>query len=37
MVWARGDDGQVHGFLVPQEVPGYDGRTIESKVALRAI
>lgn len=37
VVWARGDDEQVHGFLVPQEVPGYDGRTIEGKVALRAI
>ena len=37
VVWARGDDGQVHGFLVPQDSPGYDGRTIEGKVALRAI
>lgn len=37
VVWARGDDGQVHGYLVPQTTPGYRGETIEGKVALRAI
>jgi glutaryl-CoA dehydrogenase len=41
VVWARlvGDDGddQVHGFVVPQDAPGYRATTIEHKVALRAI
>ncbi|WP_402468609.1 acyl-CoA dehydrogenase family protein [Isoptericola aurantiacus] len=46
VVWARlvdstdgaGDgDGQVHGFIVPQDAPGYTGTTIEGKMALRAI
>lgn len=37
VVWARGDDGQVQGFLVPQDAPGYRATTIEGKVSLRAI
>jgi glutaryl-CoA dehydrogenase len=37
VVWARGDDGGVHGFLVPQDTPGYAGTTIPGKLALRAI
>ncbi|NUT72589.1 acyl-CoA dehydrogenase family protein [Pseudarthrobacter sp. C4D7] len=37
VVWARGDDGQVHGYLVPQDSPGYTARKIEGKLALRAI
>lgn len=37
VVWARGDDGQVQGFLVPQDAPGYNATTIEGKVSLRAI
>jgi glutaryl-CoA dehydrogenase len=37
VVWARGEDGQVHGYIVPQDTPGYVGRTIEGKVSLRAI
>ncbi|WP_418275763.1 acyl-CoA dehydrogenase family protein [Isoptericola jiangsuensis] len=41
VVWARlvGEDGdnQVHGFIVPQDTPGYTGTTIEGKLALRAI
>jgi len=37
VVWARGEDGQVHGYLVPQDSPGYAGTTIEGKLALRAI
>ncbi|MFI2705407.1 acyl-CoA dehydrogenase family protein [Cellulosimicrobium composti] len=41
VVWARlvGDDGdgQVHGFVVPQDTPGYTGTTITGKVSLRAI
>jgi glutaryl-CoA dehydrogenase len=37
VVWARGEDGQVHGYIVPQDAPGYVGTTIEGKVSLRAI
>ncbi len=37
VVWARGDDGQVQGFLVPQSTPGYNATTIEGKMSLRAI
>ncbi len=38
VVWARETDtGQVHGFLVPQDSPGYTASTIEGKLALRAI
>lgn len=37
VVWARGDDGQVQGFLVPQSAAGYSGETIEGKMSLRAI
>ncbi|MGN7202534.1 acyl-CoA dehydrogenase family protein [Arthrobacter sp. SAFR-044] len=37
IVWARGDDGQVHGYLVPQDSPGYTATKIEGKLALRAI
>ncbi|WP_336651838.1 MULTISPECIES: acyl-CoA dehydrogenase family protein [unclassified Leucobacter] len=37
VVWARGDDGQVQGFIVPQDAPGYNATTIEGKMSLRAI
>lgn len=38
VVWARSDeDGQVRGFVVPQESQGYTGTTIRGKLALRAI
>jgi glutaryl-CoA dehydrogenase len=37
VVWARGDYGQVHGYLVPQDSPGYLATTIEGKASLRAI
>lgn len=37
VVWARGDDGRVQGFLVPQNAPGYHAITIEGKISLRAI
>ena len=41
VVWARmegGDnDGEVGGFLVPQDAPGYHSQAIAGKVALRAI
>lgn len=37
VVWARGEDGQVHGYIVPQDSPGYEATTIRGKVSLRAI
>ncbi|HEV6954290.1 MAG TPA: acyl-CoA dehydrogenase family protein [Promicromonospora sp.] len=37
VVWARGEDGQVHGYIVPQDTPGYEATTIQGKVSLRAI
>jgi glutaryl-CoA dehydrogenase len=37
VVWARSEDGQVHGYLVPQDSPGYTAAVIEGKVSLRAI
>lgn len=37
VVWARGDDGQVKGVLVPQDAKGYRAETIEGKASLRAI
>lgn len=37
VVWARGDDGQVKGFVVPQDSEGYSATTITGKASLRAI
>ena len=37
VVWARGEDGKVQGFLVEQGTPGYDAQVIEGKGSLRAI
>jgi glutaryl-CoA dehydrogenase len=37
VVWARGEDGQVHGFLVEKRTPGYNAQVIEGKGSLRAI
>src|ERR1700722_18162854 len=37
VVWARGDDGKVQGFLVEPPTPGYDAQVIEGKGSLRAI
>jgi glutaryl-CoA dehydrogenase len=37
VVWARGEDGQVHGYLVEGGTPGYEARVIEGKGSLRAI
>jgi glutaryl-CoA dehydrogenase len=37
VVWARGENGQVHGFLVEKGTPGYDARVIEGKGSLRAV
>jgi glutaryl-CoA dehydrogenase len=37
VVWARGEDGQVQGFLVEKGTPGYEAEVIEGKGSLRAI
>ncbi|GAA3599956.1 acyl-CoA dehydrogenase family protein [Klugiella xanthotipulae] len=37
VTWARGDDNRVHGYLVPQDAPGYTATTITGKGSLRAI
>ena len=37
VVWARDDDGDVRGFLVEQDNPGYHATTITGKGSLRAI
>lgn len=37
VVWARDDDGDVRGFVVPQDTEGYSAETITGKLALRAI
>jgi glutaryl-CoA dehydrogenase len=37
VVWARGEDGQVQGFLVERGTPGYEATVIEGKASLRAI
>jgi glutaryl-CoA dehydrogenase len=37
VVWARGENGKVQGFLVEQGTPGYDAQVIEGKGSLRAI
>lgn len=37
VVWARGDDGKVQGYLVPQDAQGYRAEPILGKASLRAI
>ncbi len=38
VVWARDEgDGQVKGFLVSRDAPGYEARRIERKASLRAV
>jgi glutaryl-CoA dehydrogenase len=37
VVWARGEDGAVHGYLVEKGTPGYDAQVIEGKGSLRAV
>ncbi len=37
VVWARGEDDKVQGFLVEKDTPGYDAQVIEGKGSLRAI
>jgi glutaryl-CoA dehydrogenase len=37
VVWARGDDGQVGGYLVERGTPGFNASRIEGKGSLRAV
>ena len=37
VVWARGEDGQVQGFLVEKGTPGYEASVIEGKGSLRSV
>lgn len=37
VVWARGEDGAVQGFLVEKGTPGFTASVIEGKASLRAI
>lgn len=37
VVWARDEAGDVRGFLVEQDTPGYEAEVIEGKASLRAI
>ena len=36
VVWAKDDDGQIRGFIVPTDTPGFSAPLIESKMSLRA-
>ena len=37
IIYARMEDGNVSGFIVPQDTPGYSATVIEGKLSLRAI
>src|SRR4051794_7576179 len=37
VVWARGEDGQVGGYLVEKGTPGYDAKVITGKGSVRAV
>jgi glutaryl-CoA dehydrogenase len=37
VVWARGEDGKVQGYLVEKDAPGYHADVITGKASLRAI
>jgi glutaryl-CoA dehydrogenase len=37
VVWARGEDGQVGGYLVEKGAPGYEAAVIEGKGSARAV
>ncbi len=36
LVWARGEDGNVGGYVVEKGTPGFDARVMTGKTALRA-
>lgn len=37
IIWARGDDGHVGGYVVEKGTPGFDARAITGKTALRCV
>jgi glutaryl-CoA dehydrogenase len=37
LIWARGEDGAVGGYVVDKGTPGYDARVMTGKTALRAV
>ncbi|MGY1669860.1 acyl-CoA dehydrogenase family protein [Geodermatophilus sp. SYSU D00710] len=37
LVWARGEDGQVGGYVVEKGTPGFTARVMTGKTALRAV
>lgn len=37
IIWARTDDGQINGFVVPRETPGYSATVIPNKLSKRSI
>jgi glutaryl-CoA dehydrogenase len=37
IVWARGEDGAVGGYVVDKGTPGYEARVMTGKTALRAV
>ncbi|MEA2305371.1 MAG: glutaryl-CoA dehydrogenase [Solirubrobacteraceae bacterium] len=37
VVWARGEDAKVGGYLVEKGTPGFDARKIEGKASLRSV
>ncbi|MFF8731648.1 acyl-CoA dehydrogenase family protein [Streptomyces sp. NPDC015171] len=37
IVWARGDDGHVGGYVVEKGTPGFEARAITGKTALRCV
>jgi glutaryl-CoA dehydrogenase len=37
VLWARGEDGEVGGYLIEKDTPGYDATVITGKGSLRAI
>ena len=37
VIWARGDDGHVGGYVVEKGTPGFDAQAIAGKTALRCV
>lgn len=37
IIWARGEDGHVGGYVVEKGAPGFDARAITGKTALRCV
>src|ERR687885_130801 len=37
IIWARGEDGQVGGYVVEKGTPGYEATVMTGKTALRAV